>query len=268
MEAIQRTFITILLLFLPLGSVHASQSVAFYYNNIDSVRELINYDRVVVTPSLITDNQIVTLQKADTLVFAYLSVGEYDGKNLPDKLQGLSPLINPNWSSHVMDLSADAWQQHLLEQASSLSERGFNGIFLDTLDSYTLFAKSPAEAKNQQAALSQILEGLNSIESKPLLIFNRGFEVIHHLTFKPYALAAESMYNSYDPVSDSYQFVPQSDREWLSGKLNEVKQAGVEAIVIDYLPASDRAAQKRAAQRLLDEGYTLISVTGYSMNMV
>ena len=256
MEAIKRKFIIILLLFLPLGTVHASQSVAFYYNNIDSVRELINYDRVVVTPTLITDKQIVTLQKADTLVFAYLSVGEYDGKNLPDKLQGFSPLINTNWSSHVMDLSADAWQQHLFEQASSLSARGFDGIFLDTLDSYTLYAKSPDATLKQQAALSQILEGLNSIESKPLLIFNRGFEVFNQLTFKPYALAAESMYSSYDPITDSYRLVSQSDRTWLSGKLNEVKQAGVEAIVIDYLPASDREAQKRAAKRLLNEGYT------------
>ncbi|PSW15956.1 RNA-binding protein [Photobacterium rosenbergii] len=256
MDVIKRTWWVIFIFFLPLNSVQASQSIAFYYNSIDSVRELVNYDRVVVTPTLISDKQIDTLHKADTLVFAYLSIGEYDGKILPEKLQGLSPLINPNWASHVMDLSTDAWQQYLIEQATALSERGFNGIFLDTLDSYTLFAKSPDEANKQQVALSQILEQLNALPKKPLLIFNRGFEVMNQLTFKPYALAAESMYNSYDPVTDSYQFVPQSDREWLNGKLNEVKQAGVEAIVIDYLPASDRAAQKRAAQRLLDEGYT------------
>ncbi|MDV5167551.1 endo alpha-1,4 polygalactosaminidase [Photobacterium rosenbergii] len=256
MDVIKRTLLILLLFVLPLCKVQASQSVAFYYNNIDSVRELINYDRVVVTPALITDKQISTLQKADSLVFAYLSIGEYDGKELPEKLQGLSPLINPNWSSHVMDLSTKEWQTYLIEQAAMLTKRGFDGIFLDTLDSYTLFAKSPAEAKKQQAALSQILEGLNALPKKPLLIFNRGFEVIDQLTFKPYALAAESMYNSYDPVTDSYQLVPESDRTWLTGKLNEVKKAGVEAIVIDYLPASDREAQKRAAKRLLDEGYT------------
>ena len=256
MDVIKRTWWVILIFFLPLNSVQAGQSIAFYYNSIDSVRELISYDRVVVTPTLISDKQIKTLHKADTLAFAYLSVGEYDGKVLPENLQGLSPIINPNWSSHVMDLSTNAWQEYLIEQATTLSERGFDGIFLDTLDSYTLFAKSPAEAKKQQAALSQILESLNALPKKPLLIFNRGFEVINQLSFKPYALAAESMYNSYEPVSDSYQLVPESDRTWLTGKLNEVKQAGIEAIVIDYLPASDREAQKRAAKRLLEEGYT------------
>ncbi|PSU36499.1 RNA-binding protein [Photobacterium lutimaris] len=246
--------ITILLL--PIQSLNAGQSVAFYYNKIDSVRELVNYDRVVVTPDLITDKHIKTLQKADTLVFAYLSVGEYDGEALPENLAGHSPLINQNWSSHVMDLSASEWQEHLTKQASSLMGRGFDGIFLDTLDSYTLFAESPDETTKQQTALANILDALHALPAKPLLIFNRGFEILDQLNFQPYALAAESMYNSYDPVAGSYQLVSESDRQWLTGKLEDIKHVGVEAIVIDYLPASDRNAQKQAAKRLINEGYT------------
>ncbi|MGR5142107.1 endo alpha-1,4 polygalactosaminidase [Photobacterium sp. DNB23_23_1] len=255
MDVIKRTLFIIVLL-LPIHSANAGQSVAFYYNQIDSVRELINYDRVVVTPSLITDKQIKTLQKAETQVFAYLSVGEYDGEALPKSLTGLSPLINPNWSSHVMDLSATAWQEYLTNQASTLTGRGFDGIFLDTLDSYTLFASSPDETSKQQTALANTLDALHALPAKPLLIFNRGFEILDQIRFKPYALAAESMYNSYDPLADSYQLVPESDRQWLTGKLEEVKKAGVEAIVIDYLPASNRDAQKRAAKRLINEGFT------------
>lgn len=256
MDSFKRTLLIIAVFLLPTHLVQAGQSVAFYYNQIDSVRELINYDRVVVTPGLITDKQIETLQKAETQVFAYLSVGEYDGEVLPNNLKGLSPLINPNWSSHVMDLSAITWQEYLTQQARKLTERGFDGIFLDTLDSYTLFAKSSKQVNKQQSALVSILEALSALPTSPLLIFNRGFEVFDQLSFKPYALVAESMYNSYNPLSDSYQLVPESDRRWLTGKLENVKQAGVEAIVIDYLPASDRDAQKRAAKRLISEGYT------------
>ncbi|KLV05381.1 RNA-binding protein [Photobacterium aquae] len=231
-------------------------SVAFYYNDIDSVRELINYKRVVVTPALISDKQIATLHKAGTKVFAYLSVGEYDGEILPATLKQHSPTFNQNWASHVMDLNAQPWQEYLNHEAQKLMARGFDGLFLDTLDSYTLFAKQAAQKQQQQQALTNILNQFNQLSSRPLLMLNRGFEVIEQLPFKPYAVVAESLYHSYHPLDNSYQSVPKQDTTWLRNRLNEVKTRGIEAIVIDYLPADNREKQKQAAQRLIDEGYT------------
>ncbi|PSW20258.1 RNA-binding protein [Photobacterium sanctipauli] len=246
-----------LLLILPsISQAKNAESIVFYYNDIDSVRELMNFERVVVTPSLITNKQIETLHKAGTQVFAYLSVGEFDGEILPRQLQGKSPLINVNWQSHVMDLSAPEWQAYLNNEATSLMSKGFDGLFLDTLDSYTLFAKNETTKRQQQKSLAHILTEFHQLKSKPKLIFNRGFEVVHQLGFKPEALVAESLYHRYDPLSNSYHDVIATDTEWLTGKLNDVKQKGIEAIVIDYLPGSNRDAQQRAAQRLLDEGYT------------
>ncbi|MGF1681499.1 endo alpha-1,4 polygalactosaminidase [Photobacterium minamisatsumaniensis] len=246
-----------LLLMLPLfAQAKVPSSIAFYYNEIDSVREIMSFERVVVSPSLISKKQISTLHKGDTQVFAYLSIGEFDGQTLPETLKNKSPLVNENWQSYVMDLTAPEWQNHLQEQAEQLMEKGFDGLFLDTLDSYTLFAKDDQSQQRQQQALVNILKNLNSSSRSPLLIFNRGFEVIDNLNFKPYAVVAESLYHQYDPLANSYQDVKATDTEWLSSKLNTVKQQGIEAIVIDYLPASDRNAQQRAAQQLLDAGFT------------
>lgn len=235
---------------------NTNSSIAFYYENVDSVRELINYQRVVVTPSLITPSQIKTLKKAGTEVFAYLSVGEYDGTTLPDELQGHGLGKNPNWGSYVMDLSASAWQEQLMSRATELHKLGFDGLFLDTLDSYTLYTPDKNTADKQLTALTNILERLKKSAGNPSLIFNRGFEILNSVTFKPYALVAESLYHSYDPLTKSYQPVAAQDTEWLKDRLSEVKSHGIETIVIDYLPASDRKAQKRAARKLLDEGYT------------
>ncbi|RJX75156.1 RNA-binding protein [Vibrio sinensis] len=231
-------------------------SVAFYYNKIDSVRELINYQRVIVTPSLISDKQIHTLQKAGTAVFAYISIGEFSGPTLPLSLSQASPLKNGNWNSHVMDLTSSSWQHYLTQQAQQLTTRGFDGLFLDTLDSYTLLPKQTYPHNEQQLALSGILNALNKASEQPKLMFNRGFDLLDSLTFKPYAVVAESLYHSYNPVTKQYSNSTKNDALWLNTHLDRVKAKGIETIVIDYLPASDRAKQQVAAQRLIDEKHT------------
>ncbi len=237
-------------------TVSPKESIAFYYNSIDSVRELMNYDRVVVTPSLITKKQIKTLHSAQTSVFAYLSVGEFNGQALPEKLRGASPITNKAWQSNAMDLSHPAWQSHLQTLAREYLNKGFDGLFLDTLDSYQLFAKDQESKTQQQKALIHIINHFYGLQPKPKLIFNRGFEIIDQLSYQPDALVAESLYHSYSPVNKTYTQVKPDDRKWLSNKLADVKALGIETIVIDYLPASDRQAQKNAAKRLIKEGYT------------
>lgn len=239
-----------------IASNQQTSSVVFYYNNIDSVRELMNYDRAIVTPALITQRQIKTLHEAGTQVYAYLSVGEYDGKTLPAPLRQASPTRNKNWQSHVMDLSATAWQSHLLTQANAHLAKGFDGLFLDTLDSYYLFAKDQASQATQQQALVQVIDALSSMAHAPELILNRGFEVLEQLNVPIQAVVAESLYHSYHPLDNSYRPVSTTDHKWLTQQLNQVKALGHEVIVIDYIPAEDREAQKAAAKRLLAEGYT------------
>ncbi|WP_319782913.1 endo alpha-1,4 polygalactosaminidase [Oceanisphaera sp. IT1-181] len=239
-----------------IGAERPAKSIAFYYDSIDSVRELMSYERVVVTPSLITERQIETLHKAGTQVFAYLSIGEYDEKILPESLSLLSPVQNTNWQSHVMDLSAIAWREHLLQRASQYVTKGFDGLFLDTLDSYYLFAEEEAAQAGQQQALARIIEELAGLNAKPKLILNRGFEVLEQVSDFAHAVVAESLYHGYDPINDSYREMSETDSEWLTNQLNRVKALNLEAIVIDYIPGNEREAQKVAAQRLLNEGYT------------
>jgi len=251
-----RIFIFVLIVLPFFVSAQAPSSIAFYYNSIDSVRELMNYERVVVSPNLITPKQIDTLKQANTDVFAYLSVGEFDGPSLPNNLRTSSPAKNENWQSYAMDLTSPDWQLYLTKQSKSYLAKGFDGLFLDTLDSYYLFADNETEQRKQQQALVGIIAGLNQLAGEPKLILNRGFEIVGQLEQPISAVLAESLYNSYHPVDNSYHKVKPSDSEWLANKLDQVKERGIETIVIDYIPSRDREAQRAAARRLLNEGYT------------
>ena len=244
-------------LFSQVGAAERTpKSIAFYYNSIDSVRELMTYDRVVVTPNLISQQQIASLHQAGTQVFAYLSIGEYDGKTLPPSLTDISPVQNASWQSHVMDLSAIEWQEHIAALAAQYMRQGFDGLFLDTLDSYQLFAEQAAHKTKQQQELVKIIHDLAAIKPAPTLILNRGFEVLEPLSRVVHAVAAESLYHAYSPLSDHYRKVNAEDQAWLRLQLNRVKALGLEVMVIDYIPENDRGAQKQAALRLLNEGYT------------
>ncbi|WP_299013333.1 endo alpha-1,4 polygalactosaminidase [uncultured Photobacterium sp.] len=251
-----RFLLTTLLLLPMFVSAETPSSIAFYYGKIDSVRELMNYERVVVTPNLITAKQIDTLHQAETDIYAYLSIGEYGKQTLPPNLQSASLAKNTNWQSYAMNLSSPAWKRHLIDKASDTLAKGFDGLFLDTLDSYYLFADNEKQQQRQQRALTDIIKSLAELNNRPKLILNRGFEVIDNTAKRVEAIVAESLHHSYDPTTSSYQRVKPADTEWLKVQLDKVKSFGLEAIVIDYISASNREAQKAAAKRLINEGYT------------
>jgi len=258
------------------NSLKATESIAFYYDSIDSVRELINYDRVVVEPANISSSQISTLHKAGTKVFAYLSVGEYSGDTLPNNLINAKRLVNDVWKSDVMDLSDSNWQEYLFNQATLLLDKEFDGLFLDTLDSYQLFAKKPQSGqiqsepfkstqlqniKKQETALVKIINYLDKLINKKTsggtrLILNRGFDVLDRLKRSEYVVVAESLYQEYSPIKKTYFDVKAIDSEWLENKLAQIKNKDIEVVVIDYINEFERDKQRIAAKRLLNQGYT------------
>lgn len=224
-------------------------SIAFYYGDIDSVRELINYQRVVVAPEQLNQRQISQLKSAHTEVYAYLSIGEFDGipeKNLANAIIG----SNHVWHSTIMDARNEAWRNHLISKANQYHKQGYKGIFLDTLDSYQLVLANE-EYESQQVALASLIDTLAINHS---ILLNRGFELLKNLSQPPKAVVAESLFYSYNHAKKSYQVQTPNDSAWLINQLNLVKKQGIEAIVIDYL--ADKEERIVAAKKILTKGFT------------
>lgn len=209
-----------------------TKSIAFYYSTVDSIRELLSYDRVVLTPDQISISQISKLQKAGTHVYAYLSVGE--ANNIETKAKALGE--NIAWNSTIMDLNDPKWQDYLVKEAARLKNKGFDGLFLDTLDSYQMIYKDPlSEGYLQQK--DALIKVVNSIaEQVDEVLLNRGFEILNQLQKLPSAVVSESLKYGYDANNNSYFKRTPADTKWLQNKLSEVQNKKIETIVIDYLP--------------------------------
>jgi hypothetical protein len=229
-----------------------SPSVAFFYGKPVPVSELRRFDWVVVEPGNVAAQQLAALQRAGVQVFAYLSLGEA----APGSVDSRSALgRNAGWGTVIVDPSAEAWREHVLERAEALWQQGYQGLFLDTLDSYRQVLRG-AEAQRVAAALGALIGAIHDRHPAVKLLFNRGFEILDDVGRLASGVAAESLLYGWDPAAKRYVEVPQADRDWLAGRLREVRdQLGVPIVVVDYLPPTQRKLAREAARRIEEMGF-------------
>lgn len=231
-------------------------SVALFYGVSPPMDELAAFDAVVLEPDH-APNPLPAAKR--TAWFAYVSLGEVHPtrpyfKDLPPawKLG-----TNAAFDSTVIDQSQAAWAEFFCERiVRPLWDRGFRGFFLDTLDSYHLAAKTDAERARQEAGLASVIVLLKQKFPAARLMFNRGFEILPKVHGLAYAVAAESLYRSYDHGAKKYAEVREADREWLTGQMKRVQDDyKLPAIFIDYVPASDRELSRATARRIAADGF-------------
>jgi len=247
----------------PAGGTPA---VAFYYGASPPLEELAAFDAVVLEPAQLAHPP----QSGPSLWFAYVSAGEIERSRpyfaeLPAAWQ-LGR--NPSFDSVVVDQSQAAWPAFFAERVvRPLWESGWRGFFLDTLDSYHLYAKTPEARSRQEAGLVALVRELRARFPGVRLFFNRGFEILPQVHAEAWGVAAESLYRAYDHGAQRYREVPEADRRWLAGQLARVRDEWrLPAVAIDYAPPAEREQARAIAQRIVRDGFIpWISTPGLDM---
>ena len=239
---------------LPAG---ADPSIAFFYGRPAPLDLLSHFTHVVVEPENM-DNPDYLRQKG-TKVFAYVSVGEVNAtrrwySEIPKSWYMGS---NKEWESEIVDLTQEGWHDYLInEYLSRLWKDGYRGFFLDGLESYQRVAVEPERRLLQEKALSRLVKRIHQHFSGVELIFNRGFAVLPDIAQYAVALTAESLFQRWDPYSQKYESVVDSDRNWLMNKLGQVRdQYGLQIIVVDYVDPKQKELARDTARRISDLGY-------------
>lgn len=233
------------------------KSIAFYYGPNPPVNALAQFDRLVLEPENIQPHELVELKRNGTIAYSYLSIGEVgEHRNWFDRVP-LSAVVGTNgdWNSKLMDLADPSWQRFVLQRAAELAQRGYEGLFLDTMDSYQLFVISEADRRAQQTALANLVARIKTQYPQLSIITNRGFEVVDQIG--PYidAVAAESLYAGWNNALQTYVDVPDADRQWLQLKLQAIRQQlSIDTIAIDYLPAHKRSEARSIAAKIAADG--------------
>ena len=88
------------------------------------------------------------------------------------------------------------------------------------------------------------------------LIANRGFEVLPSIGHMLEAVAAESLFASWDNGLKVYKETKKDDQEWLLEELHKVKKKlAVDIIIIDYMEPRERQKAQAVANRIAREGF-------------
>lgn len=238
-------------------------ALAFYYAAEPPWAELQAFDTVVVDPDHLGAGLPVL---PNTALVAYVSVGEVQPSRAYARNIPAAWLLADNkaWGSRIIDQSQPAWPEFFVSNViAPLWAQGFRSFFLDTLDSWQRVARTPEAGEAQRAGLVRVMQLIRQRYPDARLIFNRGFEILPDTHELASAVAAESLYRSYDAALGRYQAVSEKDRLWLRAQLQKVRSDyQLPVIVIDYVPAAARDLARTTAARIAAEGFVPWVATG------
>jgi len=217
-----------------------------------------SFDMVVLDPDNHPD--ITTLRKNHLILLAYISVGEAENyRGYWDKIMDKPWVLeeNPDWEGNFfVDVREPAWRQILIEEViPKIVEQGFQGLFLDTLDTAVyLEEKSPKKYDGSLEAMASLVGDIHQAFPKLMQLSNNGFEILEKIAPYLSGLIVEDINMMIDFENNGYKPVPSQDREYKIGILKPLMDNyGLSVFNIDYVSQADRKLirkVKRESQRL------------------
>ncbi len=254
--------ITALLLTLclsPVALAAAPANIAFYYGDEAPIGSLYAYNWVILQQDQTSDARIDLLRAGGTLPLSYISVDELarSHRMFPEIRGDWTLGQNTDWDSVVLDLRRQDVRDFLLSRlVAPAMARGFQGVFLDTLDSHLLTPEGRSNPEAFAQAQAAFIESIKYRYPGAKVVINRGFhlpETVHDLID---ALAFESYRSGYDAGRRRYRPVTETDRTWLDSQLAHWRKShpSLPLIAIDYAdPSADFPA---LARQLRQDGFT------------
>ena len=169
------------------------------------------------------------------------------------------PLLgrNEGWGSDVLDVTAPAWADFVVKDiVEPAMEKGYDGLFLDTLDSVAIItAKDPSKKDACHRALVDLIRRLHRLYPDKQIVLNRGFELLDEVRKDVNGVMAEGLYQSWSPDQKDDYAVKPSGTEWLLARLHEARSKGLTVYVVDYVAPDDRELARATAARIATHGF-------------
>jgi hypothetical protein len=219
-----------------MPSTFCSDPDLFVYYGLAGIRTLARYRRVVLQRLHHRPDELGALVASGTEALAYLALGEDTGPPAPwHRAQQ-----NPWWGGHYVDVADPGWRRRALDRAERSLERGFAGLFLDTLDTHQLF---PAD---REPLLALVADLRALVGGSAYLLANRGLALCHELA----PLVDGFVFEGYSTTwIDGYRALPDTELLLNVRLLQELQLTGRDLYALDYAeaPALARFAHARAA---------------------
>jgi uncharacterized protein (TIGR01370 family) len=217
-----------------------------YYSDRAPVSAFDPYDLIVLDRE--NHPPLEPLSDAGKQLFGYISVGEASqnrGEFSRVESWGILRGENPYWSgSHFVDLRDPRWGKLLIEETiPNVLQRGFQGIFLDTLDNpIELERRDPVGNAGMTRAAARLIKAFKLHWPRVPLILNRGYELLPAVGETIDYVLGESIYADYDFETKTYSKVEAALYQRQVRLLQEAvaRTPSLKVLTLDYWDPSDR----------------------------
>jgi hypothetical protein len=212
--------------------------------------ELAHYDLAILQPDTLSRSQLKALRNKGVLTVAYLSIGEVEPERewYTDGRYDSSWELgkNENWGSYFVDAGQPGWQKLMLDLTHQYLDFGFDGVFLDTVDTVDLFPQT-------RAGMLALIETLRKTYPQALLIQNRGFNLLNDVASTLDAVMFEAYSTDYNFATQEYSA---QDNAQLANELFRLNQtSGLVILTLDYAPPSNPGLAARAVRASKNYGF-------------
>jgi uncharacterized protein (TIGR01370 family) len=228
---------------------------ACYYADSAPLSTLTKFDLLVFDSD--SHPAIAPLKERGKTVVGYLSIGEVNATRsyyTEARAQNLVLAENKNWkNSFFVDVRNPQWSRRVLEDLiPKILFRGFDGVFLDTVDNAPyLEATEPQRYRGMADAMVTLIKAIRQNYPNIKIVVNRGFDILPKIEGDIDMVLGESIVESQVAA------------------LKELKkrQPSVTILTLDYVDPKDRNAVIQAYRRQRANGFNPY-VSTRELNMI
>ena len=214
-----------------LKSQESSGSVFISYGelNPDKIR---GYKYVIIESEHFTAFDVKRLKENNQVVLGYLSLGEvsstrYYFESIKEKTLGK----NKVWDSYYLDLTDESTQKAILGLIAKMDKKGFDGLFLDTVDAFSEWGPYPERGD----VFVEMLASIKSEFPDFYLMQNAGLSLIPKSKKYINSVAIESVASDYSFDAKEYKIRKSRDFYQKLALLKSVKsQHDLSIVLIEY----------------------------------
>lgn len=215
-----------------------------------SLQRLRNFDLVIVDGEEASARKIGRLQRSDTIVLAYLSVGTIEkGRDWFEQAKPYRLELWGDWGEWYADVSNTEFRALLVDEvAAAMLDKGFDGLFLDNVD---MIDGHEAQAEGMALLVAE----LRALVGPDRLLFAQNGEAVlgpmlEHLD----GWNREDVSATYDFDSERYRRVGRAERRRNLKAIRRMRAAGLFVTTTDYTARGTSRRALKAARRACAKG--------------
>lgn len=225
-------------------------------------------DILVIDGEYFTKEDVAYLKnKGVKTIYSYLNIGSIESfRDCYEEYSKYTLGEYENWPDEEwIDVSQEEWRSYIISKGNELSDKGFDGFFIDNIDVYYMF-----QTKEIYDGIVDILTQLKS-DNMDVIINGGDIFVQEYIASGEQSkrifdgVNQEEVYTSYNFEEEGFEINTAEDREYYRNYLEELLNQGYIVYVLEY--ADKKEIQNKAIEYASDNGFIAYVTDNIDLDM-